>query len=67
MRIKLLIVVVMVAVLGLQFADCMSAMTPDQLTDEGISRKLKIRIATEFVDFFNPQTMMPSSSPVRRG
>jgi hypothetical protein len=30
MRKKLFIVVAMVAVLGLQFADCMSAMTPDQ-------------------------------------
>jgi hypothetical protein len=30
MRTKLLIVVTMVALLGLQFADCMSAMTQDQ-------------------------------------
>jgi hypothetical protein len=30
MRTKLLIVVAVVALLGLQFADCMSAMTPDQ-------------------------------------
>jgi hypothetical protein len=30
MRTKLLIVVAMVALLGLQFADCMSAMTQDQ-------------------------------------
>ena len=30
MRKRLLIVVALVALLGLQFADCMSAMTPDQ-------------------------------------